>query len=238
MLPANSLLLFCCLWNWYVLSLIIALCAVLVLHHQNSIGDLTSVLRNHNLESFHILAWLSSPGKDTCFVDYCNKLEWWWWWWLPIFLQCIVLAHQAALYIQLSMSIEVINNNQKPYWLNEWKYLWNVLMCPLCCTRWNWVLLGLLTVLQNAAICALDFKSFFKLVDILSSGRETPCAQTWTVTSWGDWDRPAADVRGAGLRHSLIVSRSRCRWRPNLVSLDDLRRNENRGDLGIGSETG
>ncbi len=41
-------------------------------------------------------------------------------------------GHQAALYIQVSTSIEVINNNLKPCWLqvNESKYLCNVLMCP------------------------------------------------------------------------------------------------------------
>ncbi len=121
-LPANSLLLFCqynglqayiisaLLWcyipDWYVQSLIIALCAVLVLRHWNRIGDSTSIVRNHNMESFCILASL------------------------PIFLPCIMLAHQAALEIQGSTSIEVLNNNSKPYWLNESKYLWNVLMCP------------------------------------------------------------------------------------------------------------
>ncbi len=73
MLPANSLLLFCqkyglqayimsallwsCIWNWYVQSLIFAVCAVLVLRHRNRIGDSTSLFRNHNLESFRILAW-------------------------------------------------------------------------------------------------------------------------------------------------------------------------------------
>ena len=41
-----------------------------------------------------------------------------------------MLVHQAALYIKLSTSIEVINNNRKPYWLNESKYRCNVLMCP------------------------------------------------------------------------------------------------------------
>ena len=101
-----SALLWSCIWNWYIQSLIIALCAVLVLRHRNSIGYSTSIFRNHNLESFRILAWL------------------------PIFLQCIMLAHQAALYIKLSTSVEVINNNRKPYWLNESKYLWNFLMCP------------------------------------------------------------------------------------------------------------
>ena len=82
-----------------------------MLRHRNRIGYSTSIFRNHNLESFSILAWL------------------------PIFLQCIMLAHQAALYIKLSTSVEVINNNRKPYWLNESKYLWNVLMCPLCFAR-------------------------------------------------------------------------------------------------------
>ena len=52
--------------------------------------------------------------------------------WSPIFLQCIMLAHQATLKIQGSTSIqvEVINDNRKSWWLHEWKYLWNVLMCP------------------------------------------------------------------------------------------------------------
>ncbi len=50
--------------------------------------------------------------------------------WLPIFLRCIMLAHQAALYIKVSTLIEMINNNRKHNWLNESKYLWNVLMCP------------------------------------------------------------------------------------------------------------
>ena len=113
MQPANSLLLFCqkyglqayimsallwsCIWNWYIQSLIIALCAVLVLpvRHRNRIGYSTSIFRNHNLESFHISAWL------------------------PIFLLYIMLAHQAALKIQGWTSVEVINNNRRACWLNE-----------------------------------------------------------------------------------------------------------------------
>ena len=122
MLPANCLLLLCrkkgmqayimsallwsCISNWYIQSLIIALCAVLVLRHRNRMGNSTSIFKHHNLESFRKSAWS------------------------PRFLQCIMLAHQAALKIQGSTSIEVINNNQKPCWLHEWKYLWNVLMCP------------------------------------------------------------------------------------------------------------
>ena len=122
MLPANLLLLLCrkrglqayilsallwsCISNWYIQSLIIALCAVLVLCHRNRMGNSTSIFKNHNLESFRKSAWS------------------------PISPQCIMLAHQAALKIQGSTSIEVINNNRKPCWLHEWKYLWNVLMCP------------------------------------------------------------------------------------------------------------
>ena len=122
MLPAKLLLLFCrknglqahimsallwsCMSNWYIQSLNIAMCAVLVLRHRNRMGNSTSIFKNHNLESFRKSAWS------------------------PIFLQCIMLAHQAALKIQRSTSIEVINNNWKPCWLNEWKHLWNVLMCP------------------------------------------------------------------------------------------------------------
>ena len=122
MLPSNVLLLFCrkngsqayimsallcsCISNWHIQSFNIALRAVLVLCHQNRMGNSTSILKNHNLGSFCKLAWSS------------------------IFLQCIMLAHQIALKIQESALIEVINNNQKPCWLNEWKYLWNVLMCP------------------------------------------------------------------------------------------------------------
>ena len=122
MLPANCLLLLCrkegmqayimsallwsCISNWYIHSLIIALCAVVVLRRQNWMGNSTSIFKNHNLESF------------------CKSA------WLPISLQCIMLANQAALKIQGSASIEAINNNRKPCWLNEWKYLWNVLMCP------------------------------------------------------------------------------------------------------------
>ena len=122
MLPANCLLLSCrkegmqayimsallcsCISNWHIQSFIIALSAVLVLCHRNRMGNSTSILKNYNLGSFRKLAWS------------------------PIFLQCIMLAHQTALKIQGSASIEVINNNRKPCWLNEWKYSWNVLMCP------------------------------------------------------------------------------------------------------------
>jgi hypothetical protein len=42
-----------------------------------------------------------------------------------------MLAHQAALKIQESTLIQVITNNWKPCWLNESKYLWNILMCPV-----------------------------------------------------------------------------------------------------------
>ena len=101
-----SALLWSCISNWYIQSFNIALCAVLVLCHRNRMGNSTSILKNHNLGSFRKLAWS------------------------PIFLLCIMLARQAALKIQGSTLIEVINNNQKPCWLNEWKYLWNVLMCP------------------------------------------------------------------------------------------------------------
>ena len=157
MLQANSLLLFCqkcglqayimsallwsCIWNWYIQELIIALCAVLVLCHRNCIGYSTSIFRNHNLESLHTLAWL------------------------PIFLQCIMLAHQTALYIKLSTSIEVINNNRMPYWLNESKYLWNVLMCPfvlhavnsIVASHWHILIIGSsqLTVLLTPLILSL-----------------------------------------------------------------------------------
>ena len=75
-------LLFCeVVYGTGIQSLIIALCAVLVLHHRNRIGYSTFIFRNHNFESFSILAWL------------------------PIFLQWIMLAHQAAFYIKLSTSI-------------------------------------------------------------------------------------------------------------------------------------
>ncbi len=92
-----------------------------MLRHRNSIGYSTSIFRNHNLESFRILAWL------------------------PIFLQCIMLAHQAALYyyIKVTASIEVINNNRKPCWLNESKYVWNVLMCPFVLHAVNWIVASL-----------------------------------------------------------------------------------------------
>jgi hypothetical protein len=43
-----------------------------------------------------------------------------------------MLAHQAALYIQVSTSTEVINNNQKPYWLNESKTSVKCLDVSLC----------------------------------------------------------------------------------------------------------
>ena len=122
MLPANCSLLLCwknglqayimsavlwsCISILYIQSFNIVLCAVLVLHRWNRMGISTSILKNHNLESFRKSAWS------------------------PIFPQCIMLAHQAALKMQGSTSIEVINNNRKPCWLHEWKYLWNVLMCP------------------------------------------------------------------------------------------------------------
>ena len=104
-----------------------------------------SIFRNHNLESFRILAWL------------------------PIFLQCIMLAHQAALYIKLSTSIEVINNNRKPYWLNESKYLWNVLMCPfvlhtvnsILATHWHMLIIGssqLTVLLTPLNLCLIILK--------------------------------------------------------------------------------
>ncbi len=121
MQPANDLLLFCQKYGlqayimsalceeypiWYIQSLIIALCAVLLLCHWNHNGNSTSISRIHNLESL------------------CKSA------WLPIFLQCIMLAHQEAFKIQGTTLIEVITNNSKPCWLNESKYLWNVLMCP------------------------------------------------------------------------------------------------------------
>ncbi len=129
MLPAKVLLLFCqyngvqayimsallwsCISNWSIQLLIIQV--ALVVCHQNQIGasDLTSIIQNHSLESLSILASL------------------------PIFLQCIMLAHQshqAAFKIHRSISIEVINNNQKPYWLNELEYLWHQQSgeCILC----------------------------------------------------------------------------------------------------------
>ena len=140
-----SALLWSCIWNWYIQSLIIALCAVLVLRHRNRIGYSTSIFRNHNLESFRILAWL------------------------PIFLQCIMLAHQAALYIKLSISFEVINNNRKPYWLNESKYLWNVLMCPfdlhavnsIVASHWHMLMIGssqLTVLLTTLNLCLIILK--------------------------------------------------------------------------------
>ena len=145
-----SALLWSSIWNWHIQSLIIALCAVLVLRHRNRIGYSTSIFRNHNLESFRILAWL------------------------PIFLQCIMLAHQAALYIKLSTSIEVINNNLKPYWLNESKYLWNVLMCPfvlhavnsIVALHWHMLMIGSsqLTVLLtplNLSLINLKMQNLF-----------------------------------------------------------------------------
>ena len=166
MLPTNVSLLFCqkygllayimsallwsCIWNWCIQSLIIALCAVLVLRHRNRIGCSTSIFRNHNLESFRILASL------------------------PVFLQCIMLAHQAALYIKWSFSIEVINTNWKPYWLNESKYLWNVLMCPfvlhaansIVASHWHMLIIGssqstvLLTPL-NLSLIILKMQNLF-----------------------------------------------------------------------------
>ena len=122
MLPANCSLLLCrknglqayimsallwsCISIWYIQSFNIVLCAVQVLCHRNRMGDSTSILKNHNLGSFRKSAWS------------------------PLFLQCIMLANQAALKIQGSTLIEAINTNQKPCWRNESKYLWNVLMCP------------------------------------------------------------------------------------------------------------
>ena len=139
------LFLWSCIWNWYIQSLIIALCAVLVLRHRNRIGYSTSIFRNHNLESFRILAWL------------------------PIFLQCIMLAHQAALYIKLSTSIEVIENNRKPFWLNESKHLWNVLMCPfvlhavnsMVASHWQMLIIGssqLTVLLTPLNLCLIILK--------------------------------------------------------------------------------
>ena len=92
--------------KWYIQSFNIALCAVPVLRHRNRMGNSTSILKNHNLESFRKSAWS------------------------PIILQCIMLAHQASLKIQGSTLIEAINTDRKPCWRNESKYLWNVLMCP------------------------------------------------------------------------------------------------------------
>ncbi len=119
-------------------------------YHQNHNGNSTSIFRNHNLESFRILAWF------------------------PIFLQCIMLAHQAAPYIKLSTSIEVINNNRKPYWLNESKYLWNVLMCPfvlhavisIVVSHWHMLIIGSsqLTVLLtplNLSLINLKMQNLF-----------------------------------------------------------------------------
>ena len=124
-----------------------------MLRHRNRIGYSTSIFRNHNLESLHILAWL------------------------PIFLQCIMLAHQAAfykIYTKLSTSIEVINNNRKPYWLNESKYLCNVLMCPfvlhavnsIVASHWHMLFIGLsqLTVLLthlNLSLIILKMQNLF-----------------------------------------------------------------------------
>ena len=140
-----SALLWSCIWIWYIQSLIIALCAVLVQCHRNHIGYSTSILWNHNLESFLILAWL------------------------PVFLQCIMLAHQAALYIKLSILIEVININRKPYWLNESKYLWNVLMCPfvlhavnsIVVSHWHMLIIGssqLTVLLTPLNLCLIILK--------------------------------------------------------------------------------
>ena len=134
MLPANCLLLLCqkkgmqayimsallwsCLSKWYIQSLLIALCAVLVLRRRNRMGNSTSILKNHNLESFRKSAWS------------------------PIILQCIMLANQAALKIQGSTSIEAINTNRKPCWRNESKYLWNVLMCPFVLHALNFIVVS------------------------------------------------------------------------------------------------
>jgi hypothetical protein len=73
---------------------------------ENPMGVLTSTTIIHKLEYFCILA--------------CA----------PIFLQYSMLAHQETHEIQESTVIKVINNNQESCWLNESKYLWNVLMCP------------------------------------------------------------------------------------------------------------
>ena len=109
----------CSLWsgksNWYIQSFIIALCVVLVLHHRNCIGDSISILRNHTLESLSKLA--SSP----------------------IFIQCIMMAHQAGLKIQESISIEVMTTTGCLVGsMNEniSKMSWCV---PLFCTLWIWL---------------------------------------------------------------------------------------------------
>ena len=109
-----SALLWCCLSNWHIQSFNIALCAVLVLCHRNRMGNLSSISKNQNLGSFRKSAWS------------------------PIFLQCIMLAHQAALIIQGSTSIEAINNNRKPGLINQniSEMSWCV---PLFCTLWIWL---------------------------------------------------------------------------------------------------
>jgi len=94
--------------------------------------------------------------------------------WLPIFLQCIMLAHQAAFCIKLSTSVEVINNNLKPYWLDESKNLWNVFMCPfvlhavnsIVASHWHMLIIGssqltiLLTPL-NLSLINLKMQNLF-----------------------------------------------------------------------------
>ena len=80
-----------------------------------------------------------------------------------------MLAHQAALYIKLSTSIEVINNNRKPCWLNESKYLWNVLMCPfvshavisIVASHWHMLIIGssqLTVLLTPLNLCLINLK--------------------------------------------------------------------------------
>ena len=182
-----SALLWSCIWNWYIQSLIIALCAVLVLRHRNRIGYSTSIFRNHNLESFRILAWL------------------------PIFLQCIMLAHQAALYIKLSTSIEVINNNRKPYWLNESKYLWNVLMCPfvlhavnsIVATHWHMLIIGssqLIVLLTPLNLCLIILKkqnlfsdTWFPILQfMLNLKLQWLCSCWWQAWQQCVWGKPVA----------------------------------------------
>ncbi len=91
--------------------------------------------------------------------------------WLPIFLQCIMLAHQAALYIKLPTSIEAWSDKQQPgpFWLNESKYLWNVLICPfvlhavnsIVASHWHMLMIGssqLKILLTPLNICLIDLK--------------------------------------------------------------------------------
>ena len=49
------------------------------------------------------------------------------------FFQRWMLARHAAPKIQGSMMLVVINNRKEAVWLNESKYPWNDLMCPLSC---------------------------------------------------------------------------------------------------------